>query len=446
MRATLLPLFVAVVAGCGIRRVEPDRGLRQYIDTMSAIDSHAHPMAYVANGSPADTDYDALPLDGIPPFTLPAALRTDNPAYRAAQQALFGVVGGASGTAADSSFVRVRRARIDQLGERFAAWVLDTLHIGIMLANRVALGAGLTSPRFRWVAFVDPLMLPLDTRAEAARTADTKALYPLEAKLLQRYLHDLGLTHLPASLAAFQRDVVTATLERERQAGAVAIKFEAAYLRPLDFDPADSATAAAIYARYANRGVPDRAEYRTLENFLVRYIAREAGRLDLAVQIHSVNGFGGHYDAAGAAPHLLTSLLNDSSLAKTHFVIIHGGWPLVDETAVLLAKPNVYTDLSMMDQLADSASLVRALHAWLVAAPDKVMFGTDAFDGGAEQGWEQVAWVAAHNARRGLAAALEEMVQARQITPIRAREVARLVLHDNAVAAYRLGAASPTPP
>jgi len=444
MRATLLPLLVAAVTGCGVGRGEPGQDLRDYVDTLSAIDSHAHPMAFVMQGAPPDTDYDALPLDGIPPFALPPALRPSNPAYRDAQRSLFGVAGGDSGTTADSSFTQARTERINQLGERFPAWVLDTLHIGVMLANRVALGRGLSAPRFRWVAFDDALMLPLDTHDEAGRTADTRALYPLEAKLLQRYLHDLGLARAPSTLEAFQRDVITATLAHQRNA--VAVKFEAAYLRPLDFDPADSSAAAAIYARYANRGIPSRADYRTLQDYLVRYITREAGRLGMAVQIHSVNGFGGHYDSAGAAPHLLASLVSDPTLGATHFVVIHGGWPLVDETEALLTKPNVYTDLSMMDQLADSASFVRALRHWLAVAPEKVMFGTDAFDGGAEQGWEQVAWVAAHNARRGLVVALEQMVQANQLTPGRARDIARMVLHDNAVAAYRLDLAAPARP
>src|SRR5207253_11053005 len=88
---------------------------------------------------------------------------------------------------------RVQRER----GERFPDWALDRAGIDVMLANRVAMGPGLAAPRFRWVSFVDALMLPLDTRNEGARTPDTHALYPREARLLRRYLHDLGLTTLP---------------------------------------------------------------------------------------------------------------------------------------------------------------------------------------------------------------------------------------------------------
>lgn len=426
-------VLVLTLSGCAAAPAT-DASLAAYVDTLRAIDSHAHPMAYVAPGSPADTDFDALPLDGIPAFDLPVPLQPTNPAYRAAQASLYGV----SASDADSVRAAARTSAILQHGEQFPSWVLDTLHIDMMLANRVAMGTGLTSPRFRWVTFADALMLPLDTKAEGERTLDTKALYPLEAKLLQRYLGDLRLKRIPPTLEGYLRDVVTATLQRQHDAGAVSIKFEAAYLRPLDFDPADSSMAAAIYAKYAATGVPTRAEYKTLEDYLIRYISRDAGRLGMAVQIHSLDNFGKYYSAEGAAPRLMDSMFSDPALRATNFVLVHGGWPRIDETIAQLRKPNVYADMSMMDQLADSAALVKALRSLLKAAPDKVMFGTDAFDGGALQGWEQIGWVASHNARRAISEALTGMVNDREISSQRAMEMARMVMRDNSIKAYHL--------
>jgi hypothetical protein len=66
------------------------------------------------------------------------------------------------------------------------------------------------------------------------------------------------------------------------------------------------------------------------------------------------------------------------------------------------------------------------------------MFGTDAFDGGGLQGWEQVGWVASHNARRALADALTGMVKANEISEGRAMQLARMVLRDNAISVYHL--------
>ena len=182
-------------------------------------------------GIPADTDYDALPLDGLPPFEAPLGLRASNPAYLDAQRAFYGTSGGNPGTVEAKTFGALRAQLIARQGDRFPTWVLDQLHIDVMLANRIAMGPGLASPRFRWVAFADPLMLPLDTRREAERTPDTRALYPLEAKLLQRYLGDLRVVGLPPSLERYQHEVVSATLERQHAAGAVAVKFEAARRR-----------------------------------------------------------------------------------------------------------------------------------------------------------------------------------------------------------------------
>jgi predicted TIM-barrel fold metal-dependent hydrolase len=149
--------------------------------------------------------------------------------------------------------------------------------------------------------------------------------------------------------------------------------------------------------------------------------------------------FGGYYAASGAAPHLLEPLANDTTLRATKLVIVHGGWPLVGETLALLGKPNVYADISMMDVILPPAQLAGALRQWLNEWPDKVLFGSDAFDGGVEHGWEQVAWVGTTTARRALAMALTGMMRDGEISRPRAEALARMVMRENAMAAYELG-------
>jgi predicted TIM-barrel fold metal-dependent hydrolase len=416
----------------------PDPQLVSYVDTLAAVDAHAHPMAWVAPGQPADTDFDALPLGGLPPFEVPVGLRADNPSFRSAQKALYHLETLDTGSAYAAVLDSARSAVTAQRGSQFPSWALDRAHIRLMLANRIAMGSGLPPQRFAWIPFADPLMYPLDTSAEAARTPDVQALYPLEAKLLGRYLGDLGMERVPATLDAYEHDVVRPTLQQQKEAGAVGIKFEAAYLRSLDFAPADPRAAAAVYARYARGGTPTHDEYITLENHLFRVIARDAGALGLTVQIHVTEGFGSYYSEHGSSPLLLESAFDDPELRGTNFVITHGGWPRVRETLTLLGKPNVYADISMMDLLAEPRELVEALRLWLGEWPEKVLFGTDAFDGGAAQGWEQVAWVASRNARRALAVALDGMVRDGEIPRSRAREIARMVMRENAAKAYHL--------
>ena len=154
----------------------------------------------------------------------------------------------------------------------------------------------------------------------------------------------------------------------------------------------------------------------------------------MAVQIHVLEGFGGFYSSRGSAPHLLESALNDSTLRATNFVIVHGGWPLVDETQALLARPNVFTDISAMVLTVDPARLAQVLRQWLAEWPEKVLFGSDAFDGGPDQGWAEVAWVGTTTARRALAEALTEMMRHGDIDRAHAQQIAQKVMRENAVA------------
>jgi uncharacterized protein len=419
-------------------QAQVDSALAAYIAGIRTIDSHAHPMLPIAPGTPADTEYDALPLDGIPAFPLPWRLRPENPEWRVAQHALYGVSLGDTGAVYANDLHDAVRRVMQREGEHFPAWVLDRIGTEVMLANRIALGPGLEPPRFRWVSFVDALMLPLDTRFEANRTPDTRSLYPKETALLHRYMHELGVLAVPRSLDAYIASVVIPTLARQHQNGAVAVKFEAAYLRALDFDDPDPTEARRVYARYATGGTPTHAEYKTLEDYLFRMISREAGKLGMAAQIHTTEGFGGFYATHGSAPHLLEPAFNDPALRGTNFIVVHGGWPLTGETQSLLSKPNVFTDISAISLFVEPAELAPVLRRWLGEWPEKVLFGTDAFDGGPEQGWAEAAWLGTTSARHALGIALTGMMRDGEIDRGRAELLARMVLRENAIAAYHL--------
>lgn len=432
-------MFIAALSATFAQAQAPvDSALARYINAIRAIDNHAHPMRPIPAGAPADTEFDALPLDGIPPFDPPNRLKPDDPIWRAAQNALYHVPANSSRPTYVAALKTAVANTARTQGQNFPAWALDQAGIDVMMSNRVAMGPGLAAPRFRWIPFVDALMLPLDTRAEAGRTPDTKSLYPREAKLLQRYLRDLNVSALPATLDEYVSTVVNATLARQRANGAVGIKFEAAYLRPLDFDDPDAAAAARAYAKYVRSGTPSHAEYKNLQDYLFRAIAREAGRQKLAIQIHVLETFGGFYSPRGSAPHLLEPAFNDSTLRGTKFIIVHGGWPHVGETQGLMSKANVYADISMMDDILSPTVLAGVLRPWLGEWPDKVLFGSDAFDGGVEQSWEQVAWVGSTTARRALAIALTGMLRDGEIDRERAQTLARMVLRENAAALYGL--------
>jgi hypothetical protein len=432
-RHVLVAWGLCLVATPAVAQTPVDSALAAYIAQIPAIDNHAHPMLPVRPGAPPDTDFDALPLDAIPPFPIPWRLTLDAPVWSTATQALYGLE-----QERGPAIIAARQAAVALRGTAFPAWALDQAGIEVMFANRIAMGAGLAPPRFRWVPFDDALLFPLDTRLEATRSPDTRSLYPKEAALLRRYLRDLGRTALPPTLATYVARVILPTLQRQHAAGAVAIKFEVAYLRPLDFDEPDSGLARHVYARYVTGGTPTHAEYKALTDYLFREVARAAGHEGLAVHLHVLETFGGFYDARGATPERLEPVFNDSTLRGTSFVLIHGGWPETAQTEAMLGKPNVYADISMMDQMLAPAELAAVLRAWLMRWPDKVLFGTDAFEGGPDQGWEEGAYVAATTARRALAMALTAMLRDGDITRDQARALARKVLRENAVALYHL--------
>jgi predicted TIM-barrel fold metal-dependent hydrolase len=304
-----------------------------------------------------------------------------------------------------------------------------------MLANRVEMGPGIQPPRFRWVPYADALIFPLDTAQLAARNSDRKAFFALETKLLQRYLAESGQQAPPATLAEYLSRVVTPTLERHRQGGAVAEKFEAAYLRSLAFDNVDRAAAERIYAR---GGTLSEADYKPLQDFLFRYIAAECGRLGMAVHVHTMAGAGGYFDVAGANPLNLEPLFDDPALRKTNFVMVHGGWPFIREITPLLTKPNAYLDFSGQSLSLSPATLAANLREWLELTPEKVMFATDAYPYSEEMGWEESLIAATRANRKALAIALTGMLREGEITKARASEIAKMVLRENAKKLYSL--------
>lgn len=408
--------------------------IEAFIAVTKAIDNHAHPNRALTVGE-EDPDWDQIPSP-VDDFTLPVRLRPDNPEIINAWKALYGYAHDDMSDAHVAGILTKKQQVRQAQGDNFPVWVLDQIGTEMMLANRVTLGRGLTGPRFRWVAFTDALAMPLDNSSVAALTPDRTAYYGDITRLAQRYLAARNLPTLPATLDDYLRLMVTPTLEADKTAGAVAIKFEAAYLRSLDFTNPPQAEAAAIYASHVRGGVPSPANYKVLQDFIYRYMAREAGRLKLAVHIHVGSGVGGYFSQKDANPMLLEPMFNDPALRATNFVMLHAAWPYTDQVATLLYKPNVYADFSAMTFLLYPEKLAGCLRTWLEFAPEKVLFGTDACSPGPGGNWEELAWMTAQTGRRALGLALTGMVSDGHVSEAQALTLARAVLRDNAAKLY----------
>jgi predicted TIM-barrel fold metal-dependent hydrolase len=416
----------------------PDPELAAAIARMPAVDNHSHVMRAVAPGERPDDEYDALPVDGLEPGDSPVRFRPDNPAYIGAWRALYGYTFADMDSAHVATLLAAKQKAMRAHGDGYPAWVLDRLGIRTMFANRVAMGRGLGRPRFEWVSYVDALMLPLSSDSARRKDSDSKFFYGSEAKLLKRYLADLGMTAPPPTISEYVARVITPTLERQKRDGVVALKFEAAYLRRLDLKPASADEAARIYSRYVVSGAPGRAEYEVLQNYLFTEIAREAGRLGLPIHLHTGNGAGVYFDLPGSNPAQMEPVLDDPSLRQTKFVMVHGGWPYYKETAALLGKPNVYADFSQQAVVLPPRQLADLIRTWLEFYPEKVLFGTDAFQLTPAVGWEETAWLATKSSREALALALTGMVRDGEISKPTALRYARMVLSGNADKLYGL--------
>ena len=443
LRAAAVILMSLSLFGQVNQQLMPDPGLLEEINQIKAIDNHSHPPALDNAGQP-DDDFDALPCDPLEPTAAGLMFREDNPVYIKAWQTMFGYKYNDASPEHVKQLLAAKEKVKQREGENYPNWVLDQLGIESELANRVAMGRGLTPPRFRWVPFDDTLLFPLNNSSLKAQSPDRKIFFGREEMVFQRYLKQLKLNGTPPTLAAYTAKVVTPLLQLQRKNGAVAIKFEAAYLRSLNFAPAREADAARVYASYIHAGVPSDAEYKTLQDYLLRYIAREAGRLGMAVHFHTGGGCGGYFAMEGSNPLLLDSLFNDPALRKTNFVMLHGGAGGFEGlVAYLLMKPNVYADFSEQTWMTSPHHIASSIRFMLEFYPEKVMFGTDLYPFDPQVSWEETGYQTSTAGRTALAIALTGMWQDKEITRQQASAIARMVMHDNAAKLYGLSNSQP---
>ncbi|WP_433973914.1 amidohydrolase family protein [Tunturiibacter lichenicola] len=414
-----------------------DPALAAQIATIPAVDNHAHPMLSPPDYA-TDRNFDALPVDNMEPYTDPAGMRSDLPTLHDAWKAIFNFDGNPPlNPDALKQLDAAREATRQQQASNYSTYILDKANIGTMLANRVAMGTGVQPPRFRWVPYIDTLLFPLDNSVLAAATPDRKQFFPLEDALRKKYLAQLNIKALPPTLDAYLKQVVTPLLEQQKANGAVAEKFEIAYLRSFGFDDVPQAEAAHIYATLLHQPHPNETQYKRLQDFLFRYIAAECGRLNLPVHLHTTSGGGGYFSITGDNPLLLEPLFNDPRLRHTNFVLLHGGWPFVHEIGALLQKPNVYLDLSQQSLMIPPHTMSAWLREWLELYPEKILYATDAYPYSSSMGWEEAGWIANRNIRESLGIALTGMIRDNEISPTRATDLAHMVLHHNAESLYK---------
>ncbi len=398
------------------------------VNNIAAFDHHAHP------GFADDPDVDAM---AAPPGSAAFRERDTNPELVAAAKALWGYP-YADFLPEHAKWLVQKKTEMKKQypGTAYFNMLLDKMNFDRGVANRAMMADYLDPKRFPWVFFADSFMWPFDNTKERSRNVDQQVYMPLQEKMLKRWMQQEKVSALPASFGDYLKFVTQVLEDNQKNKGAIAMKFEVAYFRPLHFNDPPREEAEAIYNKYAKGGVPTESEYRTFQDYIFRYLITEGGRLKLPVHIHSAVGIGDYFNISEGNIMRLENILRDPRYSNTTFVMIHGGYPFEREAIWLAAIKNVYMDSSLQEIFMYPAAFKNSLRQWLETFPDKITFGTDCFPYNEVLGAEESYWLGNSSARQALAGALAEMVSSGEITDAKAIEMAHAYLHDTAVSLY----------
>jgi predicted TIM-barrel fold metal-dependent hydrolase len=204
-----------------------------------------------------------------------------------------------------------------------------------------------------------------------------------------------------------------------RDKGAVCLKTTLAYQRTLQFDRVPRERAEAVFGKPRSTLTP--AAIKDFEDFILWRICELAARYDFPFQIHT-----GQARIQGSNPMLLVDLLEGNP--KTRFILFHGGFPWVGETAVILQKHgwHCWVDSVWLPILGYSTAK-RAFIEWLDAFPsNRLMWGADCNHAEGIYG-------ATEFHRQCVTEALAEKVLAGDLREEQALRIARQVFRDNAL-------------
>jgi hypothetical protein len=178
-----------------------------------------------------------------------------------------------------------------------------------------------------------------------------------------------------------------------------------------------------------------RLGHKPLLDTLLHAAFAAAADQELPVQLHV--GYGDpDADLRLANPLLLRAVLEETAYRGMPLVLLHGCWPYVREGAYLAAVyGNAWLDLSFGIPFLSRGELRRVTRAALGAAPaSRLMYSSD----GARV--PELHWLGAHDGRRLLGEALDELVADGDLTGDQARRTGERVLRDNAWTLYGIGA------
>ena len=226
-------------------------------------------------------------------------------------------------------------------------------------------------------------------------------------------------------------ETVRAQLDESlRDPRCVGLKSVIAYLSGLAIGPEDPAAAAAEYAAF--RQQPFGRGFKVLRDYFFHLGMKLCMLHNKPLQVHC--GFGDDDICFSlSAPRHLYDLLAFPPYSDCLLVLVHGGYPWAREAAIMAnLLPNVYLDISQTCPFV-SYGVADLLWEVLQIAPlGKVMYGSDAFH------LPELYWLGAKLGRCAVGTVVDRLVSAGFATPADGQQLARSILHDNAVDLYAL--------
>lgn len=394
-----------------LTEAQPYTAIRAALEDEWAIDNHTH-IVYGAH-------YDEK-LFGY----MPLAMRHAVPEQLALARELFG-----TNDPAKAAAIRDRRIK----SEGGAYWIrhLDATRTRTALVNTMA-PLPETGGRMRQVPYATYLLFPVPADNYPRNPAGADIAKRARAWLAGNAPED---GQAPADLSAYLA-FVDETLAAWARDGAVGIKFIDGLTRTLRFSEIGADEAAEHYRKGHSQAL-GRNQFLRLQDYIARHIFLKAPEHDLTVHIHAALSSPPFLQLGENDVRHLEEVLTDPRFFRTQFVLIHGGFPLVEDAAYLSLKPHVWVDVSALAFFYPMRELVERLRIYLIYSPSSVLFGTDVSSYPSVPGGPEVQHIVlSRKLREGLNRALAGLVRDNVITIEQAISLGRGILHENAERLY----------
>lgn len=219
-----------------------------------------------------------------------------------------------------------------------------------------------------------------------------------------------------------------------KQKGLVAIKSGLAYSRILNYENASRGSAVKVFEDLMSS--PDGtsfkfADVKPLQDFMMHRVLDLAMNNKLPVMIHTGLQTGNGNIIENSKPTHLVNLIME--YPTVNFVLMHGSYPYGAElTTIVKYFPNAYIDMCWLYVISPSYS-EKFLHEWIETVPaSKIMgFGGDYLN--IENAFSHLVF-----GKQVIARVLTAKVKDGYLSESEAKNIARMILHDNAVKLFNL--------